>query len=100
MHWRAGQAKEANLLFVLSGDHYAKRHIQDLVVPSMGRKFLDVGSNGTRFRCFRCFRIGTGLSTETSSFHQVERASAFKLGAPVFPQGLQTSPTHHIITRW
>lgn len=50
------QAKEAKLVWVLSGDLFAKKVVQPFLVPSMGRKVIDVGSN-------------------------VERASAFKLSA-------------------
>ncbi|BGP14851.1 hypothetical protein JCM10213_002710 [Rhodosporidiobolus nylandii] len=46
-------AKSAQLVFVLSGDPFAKRKILPFLVPSMGRKTLDVGSNVERAASFK-----------------------------------------------
>ncbi|GAA6007662.1 hypothetical protein JCM11491_003916 [Sporobolomyces phaffii] len=46
-------AKEAKLVVVLSGDIFAKRHVEGLLVPSMGRKVLDVGANVERASSFK-----------------------------------------------
>ncbi|KAK4053548.1 hypothetical protein OIV83_001716 [Microbotryomycetes sp. JL201] len=56
-------AKEAKLVWVLSGDVSARKAVQPFLVPSMGRKVLDVGSN-------------------------VERASAFKLNGNMMVLGI------------
>jgi TusA-related sulfurtransferase len=54
------QAAEGKLVWVLSGDSFAKNKVQHFCVPAMGRKVIDVGSN-------------------------VERASAYKLSAFCLP---------------
>ncbi|GAA5874025.1 hypothetical protein JCM5296_001064 [Sporobolomyces johnsonii] len=46
-------AKEGKLVVVLSGDLFAKRNVQDFLVPSMGRKIIDVGSNVERASSFK-----------------------------------------------
>lgn len=46
-------AETAKLVFVLSGDYWAKKHITEFVVPSMGRKCIDVGSNVERAAAFK-----------------------------------------------
>ncbi|GAA5998206.1 hypothetical protein JCM5350_000546 [Sporobolomyces pararoseus] len=46
-------AKEAKLVVVLSGDIFAKRHVEKLLVPSMGRKIIDVGANVERAASFK-----------------------------------------------
>ncbi|ORY72442.1 hypothetical protein BCR35DRAFT_307738 [Leucosporidium creatinivorum] len=56
-------AADAKLVWVLSGDHNAKKAVTKLLVPSMGRKVIDVGSN-------------------------VERASAFKLNGNMLILGI------------
>lgn len=56
-------AADAKLVWVLSGDHNAKKAVTRFLVPSMGRKCIDVGSN-------------------------VERASAFKLNGNMLILGI------------
>jgi 3-hydroxyisobutyrate dehydrogenase-like beta-hydroxyacid dehydrogenase len=46
-------AKEAKLVVVLSGDIFAKRHVEGILVPSMGRKIIDVGANVERASSFK-----------------------------------------------
>ncbi|GAA5913920.1 NAD(P)-dependent oxidoreductase [Sporobolomyces salmoneus] len=46
-------AKEAKLVTVLSGDIFAKRHVEGLLVPSMARKIIDVGANVERAATFK-----------------------------------------------
>jgi len=46
-------AKEAKLVAVLSGDIFAKRHVEKLIVPSMARKIIDVGANVERAASFK-----------------------------------------------
>ncbi|GAA5829479.1 hypothetical protein JCM3766R1_001113 [Sporobolomyces carnicolor] len=46
-------AKEAKLVVILSGDVFAKRHVEGLLVPSMGRKVIDVGANVERASAFK-----------------------------------------------
>lgn len=41
----AHKAEAGKLVFVVSGDYWAKKHVCPMLVPSMGRKHLDVGSN-------------------------------------------------------
>ncbi|GAA5986907.1 hypothetical protein JCM11641_006588 [Rhodosporidiobolus odoratus] len=52
-------AQSAQLVFVLSGDPFAKRKVLPFLVPSMGRKSLDVGSNVERAASFKL--IGNGM---------------------------------------
>ncbi|GAA6008443.1 hypothetical protein JCM10207_007111 [Rhodosporidiobolus poonsookiae] len=52
-------AKSAQLVFVLSGDPFAKKKILPFLVPSMGRKSIDVGSNVERAASFKL--IGNGM---------------------------------------
>jgi len=46
-------AKEAQLVVVLSGDIFAKKHAEKLLVPAMGRKIIDVGANVERASSFK-----------------------------------------------
>ncbi|KAM0788608.1 hypothetical protein ACM66B_001728 [Microbotryomycetes sp. NB124-2] len=46
-------AKEAKLVWVLSGDVAARKVVQPFLVPSMGRKVLDVGSDVERASKFK-----------------------------------------------
>lgn len=46
-------AAEGKLVFVLSGDYGAKKFITPLLVPSMGRKTIDVGANVERAAAFK-----------------------------------------------
>ncbi|GAA5866312.1 hypothetical protein JCM1840_004081 [Sporobolomyces johnsonii] len=46
-------AKDAKLVIVLAGDLFAKRKVQDFLVPSIGRKIIDVGSNVERATSFK-----------------------------------------------
>ncbi|GAA6059818.1 hypothetical protein JCM10212_003730 [Sporobolomyces blumeae] len=46
-------AKSQALVWVLSGDLFAKRHVEELLVPSMGKKIIDVGSNVERASSFK-----------------------------------------------
>ncbi|KAI5475377.1 phosphogluconate dehydrogenase (decarboxylating) [Pseudohyphozyma bogoriensis] len=46
-------AVDASLIWVLSGDPFAKKRVRDFLVPSMGRKIIDVGSNVERASAFK-----------------------------------------------
>ncbi|BGP46971.1 hypothetical protein JCM10450v2_002823 [Rhodotorula kratochvilovae] len=52
-------AKDAKLIFVLSGDTFAKRRVEKFLVPSMGRRTIDVGSNVERAAAFKL--CGNGM---------------------------------------
>lgn len=40
-------------MWVLSGDTFAKQHVTPFLVPAMGRKVIDVGSNVERAAAFK-----------------------------------------------
>ncbi|KAM0747282.1 NAD(P)-binding protein [Meredithblackwellia eburnea MCA 4105] len=46
-------AKKSQLVWVVSGDHFAKKRVLPYLVPSMGRKIIDVGSNVERASNFK-----------------------------------------------
>lgn len=46
-------AKDAQLVVILSGDIFAKRHVEAILVPAMGRKVIDVGANVERASAFK-----------------------------------------------
>ncbi|GAA6052053.1 hypothetical protein JCM3770_002342 [Rhodotorula araucariae] len=52
-------AKDAKLIFVLSGDTFAKRRVEKHLVPAMGRRVIDVGSNVERAAAFKL--CGNGM---------------------------------------
>lgn len=67
------QAKSATLVWVVSGDHYAKKRVEPYMVPAMGKKILDVGSNVERAAAFKLsesafFFTGTGEQDCSSYF--------------------------------
>ncbi|KAK4706151.1 hypothetical protein P7C70_g39, partial [Phenoliferia sp. Uapishka_3] len=47
------QAKSGQLVWVISGDHFAKKRASATMVPAMGRKVIDVGSNVERAASFK-----------------------------------------------
>ncbi|KAL8287133.1 hypothetical protein RQP46_003585 [Phenoliferia psychrophenolica] len=46
-------AQSAKLVWVISGDHFAKKRILPYLSPAMGRKHIDVGSNVERAASFK-----------------------------------------------
>lgn len=52
-------AKEAKLVFVLSGDVFAKKKVVKFLSPSMGRRVIDVGNNVERAAAFKL--CGNGM---------------------------------------
>lgn len=46
-------AQAANLVFVLSGDFFAKKRVAPYLVPAMGRRIIDVGSDVERAAKFK-----------------------------------------------
>ncbi|GAA5975407.1 hypothetical protein JCM10908_005153 [Rhodotorula pacifica] len=52
-------AKDAKLVFVLSGDVFAKKKVAPYLVPAMGRRILDLGSNVERAASLKLIGNGT-----------------------------------------
>lgn len=52
-------AKAGKLVFVLSGDVFAKKRVAPYLVPAMGRRIIDVGSNVERAAAFKLCGNGT-----------------------------------------
>lgn len=52
-------AKDAKLVFVLSGDTFAKKKVVKFLSPSMGRRVIDVGNNVERAAAFKL--CGNGM---------------------------------------
>lgn len=52
-------AEAAKLVFVVSGDVFAKKQVLPFLIPAMGRKSIDIGSNVERAAAFKL--TGNGL---------------------------------------
>ena len=61
------QAKEGKLVWVLSGDHYAKKQVEKYCVPAMGRKIIDVGSNVERASAYKLSPLSLPSFVEVQS---------------------------------
>ena len=47
-------AESAELILVISGDYFAKKHAAHMLVPAIGKKIMDLGSNVERAVAFKC----------------------------------------------
>lgn len=50
---RPAAAASAQLVFALSGSYHAKKHAAHLLVPTLGRKVMDLGSNVEKAAAFK-----------------------------------------------
>jgi len=46
-------AESADLVLAISGDYFAKKHAAHALVPAIGRKIMDLGSNVERAMAFK-----------------------------------------------
>ena len=68
-------ADKAQLVIIMSGDYRAKKEVAHLLVPSVGRKVLDLGGNIIKGVCLR-IRIWTTYlflhSTDVQAHRQLD----------------------------
>ena len=46
-------AESADIIFAISGDYFAKKHAAHALVPAIGKKVMDLGSNVERAMSFK-----------------------------------------------
>lgn len=46
-------AESAELILAISGDYYARKHVAHALVPAIGKKVMDLGSNVERAMSFK-----------------------------------------------
>ena len=46
-------AEEAELVFAISGDYFARKHAAHALVPAIGKRIMDLGSNVERATAFK-----------------------------------------------